>query len=53
MYILLLRVYNFSFTAIAACMFNWIMDALLRKQEWSIWLITPVLKRKRNMESTM
>ena len=58
MYLVLPKVYYFSFSAVAACAFNWPTVDLLRKQGWTIWLTTSAwdydsLKRKGNMESTM
>ena len=52
MYIMLLKVYNFSFSAVTVCTFNWPMVDFPRKQRWLIWLTTPafrtcLIKKKR------
>ena len=58
MYVMVLKVYYFSFSAVAGCTFNWSMVNLLGKQRSIIWLTTPAidcdwLKRKANMESVV
>ena len=58
MHFMLLKVYYFSFLAVAGCTFNWPAVDLLWKQGWIIWLTTPAFdcdwsKREIIMESTM
>ena len=38
---MLLRVYSFSFAAVAGCTFNWRMLDPLQKERWLIWWTTP------------
>ena len=57
-YIVLLKVYWFSFSAVVACTFHWHMIDLLRNKDESLEWTAPTYKcdqekRKRNVESTV